>query len=378
MAKGRNSPSASSVKRSSEKSVLPFRRFVDRPTTPYIDALMKFLRETASPELHEDLFRNPIAKEVQFYILRKVHLDGKRRPSGDNAPCPMCSTNKFLSGALVHIPELQCCAVIGHCCAGKDAQAAADREYRERKKRDHEEGYLLENLTLVPARMKVLDELRPVAIDARRLYREFRKGASKVQHQLRQVRLNHAGRLVLQEIIRGGEDDEPNDYVGPAGFRSRGADIETRDHDFGLLAGGIATIKNYDPVAELDWIIRQLGSINEVPTEESIIEFIADMNEQKRGAAVAIMESVDSKVHEFAQRISDFLSFFTHENAGRLDAYGTSNHNSAPFAVAYGELKGKPTLLIRHNGEKCSLQVGDACKAFTFVWPQRQKAQSTT
>src|SRR5664280_1285278 len=257
------SPGASSVKRKSEKPFLSFRRFVDRPSTPFIDEVAKHLRETAAPEIHEALYRNSISKDATFFILREVELDGRKRQDGGNAPCPMCATNKFLKGALVYIPKMQCCAVIGHCCASKQVKADADREFKWRRKRDHEEGYLLDNLTLVPARLQVLEDLKPVAVEVRRLYRQFRNQASKVQYQLRQVRRNHGGQLILEEIIRGGEDDVDNDYTGPAGFRGRG-NIETREHNFGTMAGGLATIKNYDPVKELDTLIRQLGSIDTI------------------------------------------------------------------------------------------------------------------
>jgi hypothetical protein len=247
------SAGASSVKSKAEKSTLPFRQFKDRPTAVFVDSIMTQLRETAQPELIEDLFRNAIPKDVKFFTIRPdIVINGKKRPEGDHAPCPMCSPNKFLRGSLIYIPSMQCCAIIGHCCAGRESRAAAAREYTWRTKRDHEESYLLNNLALVPARMKVLQELEPVCMEARRLYRRLRKDCPKIQHQLREVRRNHGGHLVLTEIIRGGEEDENNDYAGPAGFKGRSSDIETREHDFGIFAGATATVKNFDPVQDLN------------------------------------------------------------------------------------------------------------------------------
>src|SRR6187200_1371652 len=105
---------ASRVSRVTKDSSLPFRRLADRPSTVFVETVLKELRDKASPELIEELYRNPIPKDVQFFILRQVELDGLKRPNGDNAPCPMCMPNKFLRGALIYIPVMQCCAVIGH------------------------------------------------------------------------------------------------------------------------------------------------------------------------------------------------------------------------------------------------------------------------
>ena len=94
MANGKDA-GASSVKSKTEKPTLPFRQFKDRPTAVFVDSIMKQLRETAQPELIEGLFRNPIPKDVEFFIIRPdVVIDGKKRPEGDHAPCPMCSPNK--------------------------------------------------------------------------------------------------------------------------------------------------------------------------------------------------------------------------------------------------------------------------------------------
>jgi hypothetical protein len=366
MAKRGQRASASSVKRVPEKPSLPYRRFVDRPSTIFVNAVVKELKEHARPEWIDALYRNQISKNVTFFKLREIELDGKKR--NEHAPCPMCSSNRFLRGAFIYIPTMQCCAVIGHCCADKEAQAAADREFRARNKRDYEETYLLENLCLVPARLQALEALKPAVVEARRLYRQFRKEASKVQFQLRQVKRNYGGRLLLHEIIRGGEDDEDNDYVGPSGFRGRG-NTETREHIFGTMDGSIATINNYDPVKELETVIRQLSSIDEVPTENALIDFITRISVQQRTAGVAIMTEVDRGVYKLVSRLKDFLSFFTRDNAERLNAFGTSPHNSFPFEASYGLLKGLPALAFKHRGYKCVLQLGKPCHPFSFSWP---------
>src|SRR4051794_13179409 len=100
--------------RSPEVEPLPYRSVRDWPTSIFIDEVFAHLKGTAQPETCELLYRNHLAKSTKFRKVRPVELDGRKRPEGDMAPCPMCTPNRFLSGNLVFLPELSCCAVIGH------------------------------------------------------------------------------------------------------------------------------------------------------------------------------------------------------------------------------------------------------------------------
>jgi hypothetical protein len=366
-------PGASSVASVQQSSGLPYRQFKERPTSIFIDHVTARLRETELPEDIPELFRNRIPKDAKFFIIKKIDIDGKKRPEGDQAPCPMCTPNRFLSGALVWLPEMQCCAVIGHCCADREARAAADREFRFRAKRDHEENVLLETLLLVPQRLAACRGSMPAAIEARRLFRKFRKESSLVQHQLRNVTRNYGGRLVLPEIIRGGEDDEEkeNDYVGPQGFGRRGQ-IETREHVFGMLAGAIATVKDYNPVKELETVTRQLQSIENVPTPDGFLDFIVGMTDKQRSAAVAILELSERGAIKFANRLTTFRAFMSRPNADRLNKFGTNDHNTFQFDVEFDMIKGTPRLSIKHHGNWCRLHMNEALHGFKFEWPGKK------
>jgi hypothetical protein len=67
--------------------------------------------------------------------------------------------------------------------------------------------------------------------------------------------------LASQQIVRD-EQNEHDDYFGPAGLKGRAKDgIETRDRTFRSFTGHIAVIKDYNPVKELETMNRKLLAI---------------------------------------------------------------------------------------------------------------------
>jgi hypothetical protein len=100
-------PSASSVSVSQSSDLLPWRPCKDRPTSFFIEEVLQHLKKTAQPETMPGLYRNPIPKDANFYTIRKITLDRRKRPDGDRAPCPMCTPNKFLEGSFVWLTGLR-------------------------------------------------------------------------------------------------------------------------------------------------------------------------------------------------------------------------------------------------------------------------------
>ena len=87
-------------------------------------------------------------------------------------------------------------AAIGHCCADKVNLAASTREYRERTLLNEQETYLLAHVPLVPACLSVIEQVKPAAREARRIYRYFRTHGAEFQRALRLVKMN-SGRLTV-------------------------------------------------------------------------------------------------------------------------------------------------------------------------------------
>lgn len=192
---------------------------------------------------------------------------------------------------------------------------------------------------MVGPKLTVLDRLKPIALEAVRAYRKIRTGVPLVHDQLRKVKQQHGGQLTLTQIIRD-EQDENDDYFGPAGLKGRGKDgIETRDFTFGLFTGHIAVIKDYNPVKELETMNRKLLAIAAHGSEAEALNFIVTMTEKERHAAVVILRDVDESIFKFRVRLKDLASFFTRENAENFNAFFTHELNSIFYRVEFTTLR---------------------------------------
>ena len=325
---------------------------------------MAHLKATAQPETCDLLYRNKLSKHTKFKIVKKINLDQRKRPEGDQAPCPMCQPNKFLKGALVFLPELRCCAVIGHCCAGKAQRAEAEREYKKRTQKDYEGTLLLATLPIILKRGEILSKLRPAAEEARRVYRKFRKEVPTIHGHLRELKARRGGYLTVTEVIEG----DLADY-GPRGLGRRG-DEQTREIEFGAFKGQTAVVKDYNPVRELDDLVRRQTSLHATHTEEDAMNFIVKMTEAERRAAVAIIEGIDTYYGRFIAKLRDFSDFFTKENIELIHGYGSHRLNPLRMEAKYETIRGQPRVVMQHWNEKCQLLIGQQLYDYYFAWPQ--------
>ncbi len=354
---------------SSITNPLPWRPFNDRPTGIWIDETVEQIKATAQPEFIESLYRNPIPKNARFRVLRHlITVDGTKRPKDDNCPCPMCTPNRFLTGSLVWFVDLQFCAFIGNCCANDDVLKEAEKERKWRELRDREEDYLLANLPLVGEKLTIVEDFKPIASEALRAYRKFRTSLPQVHEQLRKMKHQHSGQLTLTEIIRD-ESTENDDYFGPAGFKGRGRGaVETRDLTFGSFTGHIAVVRDYNPVKELENIRRQLESLASKGAEE-VLEFIVQMTEKERHAAVVILEDAESNMTKFLNRLRDLASFYTRENAANFDRFFTHQLNNVYFKVELTSVRSQPTLRFKRGPSTYDLTRGSWANKLDFAWP---------
>jgi hypothetical protein len=321
------------------------------------------VRKTGQPETFEALFHGRIAKTEPFIILSRIDIDRRKRPEGDKAPCPMCQPNKFLHGYLCWFHERRLAAVIGHCCADKDVAAAAERRFRAERDRKHEEDYLMVALPLVGQKLDALKVVRRSADEALRLYRKMR-GAKSVHAALREI-AHDGGRLILHEEV----GEAVKVVGGPDNFRRKGK-IEFRQVDLGKLDGLTATLTNYNPVKEHEWIERTLEPLNVGNTEEEVVEFICTLDDRRRHIAAILLRDADKRFGKMKARLEDFASFFAKENLRRLDDWGGHEANRIPIRVTERRVAGQRRLEISVQGDVAALSPNPVLWGFEVEWPE--------
>lgn len=350
------------------------RVFKDRPSGVYIDEFGKHVKATGCPETYPGLYQDKIARDAEFKLLRKFSIDRKKRPNGDMAFCPRCGhEDKFLHGDLAWFPKLQVCAAIGHCCASHEARADAEREFKWREKLRYEEDYLLAALPLLGRQFEIIQELKPDCAEALRIYRQFRLQAMPAHSDLRRLKDQFSGHLMVTSVIGGApeaDQERQNDYVGPAGFRGKGRyNVDTRDTDLGLMAGLVALNKDFNPVKELTDIERMVASFDLRPGEAAALDFIISMSNEQRRAAVAILQSSARKFRQLVERLDEFWSFFSPDNLAAIQRY--AEH---PDAVFYVNIErqitgGKTIVRISNRNFSCRLVYAPPRSVSGLEWP---------
>jgi hypothetical protein len=343
------------------------RVFRDKPSTIFCDEIVEAIRKTGEPEKCPELYTDRVPKDAKYEILRRIVIDGKKRPNGDYAPCPMCTPNRFLEGDLVYLPEMQATAVIGRCCAAHAAQA--NREYEARERIRREEDYLLEAFKLLGAKTAAIKSAQPVAGHALALYRKFRKNMPELQRILRGIKERGNAQLVLHEILHSKESGDESDYFGPRGFGGSGhLAADSRDINFGPLLGTTALIKDYNPVKELRDVEQNIGFLGVHDDEEEALNFIAAMSPEERTASVASLELAEKRFARFAARLRDCLAFFSEENISRLGRFGSHPLNHQPFKASYKPAGTTGMVQFMYNRNTCIISVLSDFARFDPAW----------
>lgn len=165
-----------------------FIKFSQRPSPEMVKNFMRHIEVTGRPETFNGTFKDRINKNERFEIVKKFTIDQSKRGDDTLADCPMCRSNQYLKGLLVWFPEKQFIAAIGHCCANKENQAEAKREFEHKEQVKFEEDYLEAHIPLVPQYICAIESLLPAARAATLLYKEFRRADNDIWKVLSPLR----------------------------------------------------------------------------------------------------------------------------------------------------------------------------------------------
>lgn len=347
-----------------------YRIFKSRPLPAFAEQVRAQIREHNQPELISELRHGPIARNEEFDILCEISIDPGKRPEQDLAPCPMCQPNKFIHGRLCYFPGLQCCAIIGHCCADKKQRDSAERKFRETSARDWQEEYFLNALPLIPQKLEIIAAVRPKAEEALRLHKKFHKDANRLMHLLRGIAKDNGGRLRVQFEV---------ELKSAVNDKSSGIRFErlVDANDYGVLDGLVALRSKYDPVLELNAMETALTKGNVGTDDEAVINAIVAMEPKDREWTYTVLQRVDNQQWpRFQRKLEDFCSFFQHDNLQRLARWGQDPKNRDQVVVVDRMLRlGVRQIELAGAGARTALSPGSALDLGIPLWPAVPKAR---
>lgn len=326
-AAGRATPSDSSVPR---KSALgdgagSIQIFETMPGPYYIDRVRAHVAETGLPETFQGLHLGPIPRDEPFRILSPISVPRMKRSRGDKAPCPMCQPNKFFEGKLVYFFRMRAVAIIGHCCASAVTRNEAMLEYEAREARERAEEYLLDWVPKVPGALEHARALQPAAIEAQRVYDRFRKDGARFQQALRRA-VRGGAELTVTEIIGS---TLPG---GPAGLRTSGSAVQTRDVRFGPLDGQVVVASTCTIAGDLEECISILGRFDCGSSEDAIVDFVLEIDDEEKAKTAKKLEAAISVVGQVERLLGGFRAFFGAANLDRISRWGA--HPEAPVSLS--------------------------------------------
>lgn len=215
-------------------------------------------------------------------------------------------------------------AITGHCCASAVTRNEAQLEYEAREARERAEEYLLEWLPQVPRALVRALALQPAATEAQRVYDRFRKDGGRLQQALRKA-VRGSGELMVTEVIGSSLPG------GPAGMRTSGSAVQTRDIRFGRLDGEVAVAPTCTIAAALEKCVSALRAFDCGPSEDAAIEFVVATDEDERPKISKHLEAAILAIEQLEQWLGGFRAFFSAANLDRISRWG--KHPEAPIVL---------------------------------------------
>lgn len=299
-----------------------FEVFETRPPPNFVERVRAHIAVTGEPETIPGLHPGPIGKHEPFRILGRVSIPRHKRADGKKAPCPRCGCrDKFFDGELVWFYELKAVAVVGNCCAAATQSNEAKAEWRERDARERAENYLLKFLFDVPALLRQARGMEVAIAECQRIHESFRKDGAPFQQALRKA-TREGGQLRVTEEIG------PALAGGPAGMRTSRSSVQTRDVQFGRLAGQIVVASKCTLAADLCACTKVLEGLGGHSTENAVLNFITGLSDVEKADAANNLSKAVVGLTSLKEALAEFRRFFTAANMNRLTIWGSHPANA--------------------------------------------------
>jgi hypothetical protein len=334
-----------------------FQHFESRPAPNYIESVRAHVAATGMPETYPGLHPGPIGKDEPFRILHPVSIPRHKRPDGKKAPCPRCHcADKFFEGYLVWFYELGAVAAVGHCCASALQSNEANAEWRQREQLERSIEYLLTFLADVPRHARRARALSAPIAECQRFHDQFRKDGGQYQRALRDATRGGSQLRVSERYFRAFTE-------GPAGMRTSGSSGDTRDVQYGHLAGQLAVAAKCTLAANLVACTEIFERLDGYGTDDAVLEFVTALSDdEKVAAAVDFAEGIKS-LASVEEGLIEFRRFLADANLERITAWGSHLENPTPMRAGLGLHRGGPARLFGIRGlsaKPCSIVVDAA------------------
>lgn len=275
--------------------------FPTRPGSHIVDAFMRHVLATASPETFPNLSMDLPPKDGDIVVLEEFANPRGLKSGGDKSPCAICSQElgKFVAGVLIWCAGSSAIYIIGYDCAGTLwEEGRLDRaleKFREDRKNALVEERLLDVLPLVPAIRRWIADHAALGRQVDLLRQSFNKAAPRLRQSLIGVSKEYDGDLY---VFRGAAARSLGQMRG-RGFLNDRYDIER------CLGIQEAALARYDVGDDLGTCIDVVDSMG-FP--------------ERRAADKAIKEAI-REVSRQAQRIDSAVEFLSPDHLSLLNRW---------------------------------------------------------
>lgn len=343
------------------------RRFVSRPGQDFIDQFKAHIAARGNSKTFPGLCWTKPDPDDPPDILDRFDINLKAHEDACHSPCAVCSPKygKFLyEGYLVWFAKDGLVRIIGPECGADYFKSGVFRRAVKKLDDDARLAWLLDHLPIrlsqIPQMKIAANRLVDAAGELDRLKSVISKDIPKTEATLGSMAGSGAGLRITIVMKRD------KDSVGPSGIR--GTSVDTREEEFGPLAGRPLFQKRVKHTKEAIAIAEAVSAFPELASDDEILDYMADAPPGQTDLAWlewnwGTLARLADRHRRAANTIADARHFFDTSNISRLNDWGDHEANETPVAVEV--IKGATYQIRQGRNEQ------------TFIKPDMDKLKNT-
>jgi hypothetical protein len=104
--------------------------------------------------------------------------------------------------------------------------------------------------------------------------------------------------------------------------------METRDVQFGRLAGQIVVATKCTLAADLKAAMETLEPLDGHTTDDAVLNFITSLDDKEKAAAANVLSEAMAGLSRLKEALAEFRRFFTDANMDRITIWGSHSANA--------------------------------------------------